>query len=111
MEKMKQIPLKQRLQKVAANTPNFLVAFEIYLEEYFQGLTDIGGNPYFVNYYQNQIRNDARIQTTDILLATLLQSLDSVPYCEQMELLMTIFVEPFAILSEYEKEDKVCISG
>lgn len=35
MEKMKQIPLKQRLQKVAANTPNFLVAFEIYLDEYF----------------------------------------------------------------------------
>lgn len=61
MGKVKLIPLKQRLQEVATNTPNFLAVFEIYLDEYFQGLTDISGNPYFMNYYQNQISNDARI--------------------------------------------------
>jgi len=106
MEKVNRIPLKERLNMETGNEPNFLKAFEIYLDEYFEGLTDISNNSYFINWYQNEIRYAKGIDDTDILLAAIPQSLDRLPYSERIELLMTIFLKPFAEMRKLKMEVK-----
>lgn len=106
MEKVNRIPLRERLNMETGNEPNFLKAFETYLDVYFQGLKDISGDSYFVNWFQNEVSYAKGIDDTDVLLAAIPQFIDCLPRPEKIELLITIFLKPFAMMSQLAKEVK-----
>ena len=100
---IERIPLQKRLQKATSKNSNFLVIFEVFLEDYFAGLSRLSGNSYFMNLYHNEICNESPTSDKDYFLASVPQALDTLPPNERDKLLLQILVEPFSLLKQEEK--------
>ena len=103
---IERIPLQKRLQEATSKNSNFLVIFEVFLEDYFAGLSRLSGNSYFMNLYHNEICNESPINDKDYFLASVPQALDALPPNERDKLLLQILVEPFSLLKQEEKKDE-----
>jgi len=100
MSQTKRIPLKQRLQQVVSMESNSLTIFDVFIEDYFAGLSRISGDSYFLNMYHNVISNERPLNEADFFLASVPQALDISPEVERLSLLLEILVKPFARLRE-----------
>lgn len=80
--------------------------FEVFLEDYFAGLSRLSSNSYFMNLYHNEICNESPINDKDFFLASVPQALDALPPTKRDKLLLQILVEPFALLEQEEKKDE-----
>lgn len=106
MKKVKRIPLNLRLQMAGTNIPNFLAVFEVFVDDYFEGLTQISENSYFTKVYHNQSSKINCSQDVAILLTEMPHVTDSFPRKEGIEMMYEILVEPFALINKNIKEGK-----
>lgn len=103
MPQMNKTPLKQRLQQVISMESNPLTIFDVFIEDYFMGLSSVSGDSYFMNMYHNVISNERPLNEIDFFLASVPQALDTLPEVERLSLLLEILVKPFARLHEQEE--------
>jgi len=106
MKNVLKIPLKERLQKAGCNVPNFLCVFEIFIEDYFKGMTQISGNPYFDMIYQSKIGKNNHNDEVAIFFAEMPQVARSMKEEEASELIYLILIEPFALIEKNKKEGR-----
>ena len=105
MEAMQKIPLERRLQSAGMVTPNFLCAFELFVDDYFDGISQITNNPYFAEVYSNEVQQ-YNCQETDKVLAEIVFMAESLSLCERERLLYRLLIEPFALMEIERKERK-----
>lgn len=95
MSRIQKIPLRKRLQNVSANQPDFLAAFELFLDDYFWSLAQMRNNPYFLEIFENNVKKYNDQQKYDCILAELPEIADTLPGTKGIEFLYESLVMPF----------------
>lgn len=104
MPEIQKIPLNKRLQQASDCRANFLAAFELFTEDYFEGMAQITGKPEFTDNYQKQIRKHYHESKGDYLLAELSVLADKLTGKDGIWLLYRTLIEPFAAITEQERK-------
>lgn len=106
MEMVQKIPINERLQNIESNIPNFLKVFEIFIDDYFEGLVQMTGNPYFKKVYEKEIKKYNFVQNMDALFVEMVHFAESLFMAEENKLLYKILVQPFAMMEDDTGEEK-----
>lgn len=99
MAAVAKIPLKERLRAIGTNKPNFLAAFELFINDFFLEIAKITRSKYFESVYYSFVAeyND---QNGGCVLTEIVHRADELPSEEKLDLLYTVLVEPFAALKD-----------
>jgi len=101
---MQKMPLERRLQSAGTVIPNFLCAFELFVDDYFDGIIKMTNNPYFAEVYSDEVQQ-YNCQETDKVLAEVVYMAESLSPCERERLLYRLLIEPFALM-EIERNER-----
>lgn len=94
MEKVPQIPLKQRLQSIESGKANFLAAFELFVDDILQEVLNMTGYVAAVLDCQEKVRKYESQKV--MVLAEMVAVADRLPDEERKELLYSMLIIPFA---------------
>lgn len=94
---MQRIPLERRLQSAGTVVPNFLCAFELFVDDYFDCISQMTNTPYFAEVYSNEVQQYNCCET-DKVLAEIVFMAESLSQCEKERLLYRLLIEPFALM-------------
>ncbi len=95
------IPLKERIQKIKNQKPDFLGIFNVYVEDYHVGLAWLDGNDYFRDAYFKRIRSIEEAVESALTIPEFFDILDDTDFDE---ILYQMLVEPFIKIKNFEKE-------
>lgn len=104
MEAMQKMPLERRLQSAGTVIPNFLCAFELFVDDYFDGISQMTNNSYFAEIYSGEVQQ-YNCYETDKVLAEIVFMAESLSPCERARLLYRLLIEPFALM-EIERNER-----
>lgn len=106
MPEIPKVPLNKRLQQASDCRANFLAAFELFAEDYFEGMVQITGESDFMDRYQKEIRKHYYEGKGDYFLAELSVLADNLTGKDGIWLLYRVFIEPFAAITEQERKEQ-----
>jgi len=97
MAAVPKIPLNERLQAAGPVTPNFLAAFELFVDDFFITVAKLTKSPYFEAIYHRYVAeyNDVN---SGCVVSEIVHRADDLPQRQKLELLHTVLVSPFAAL-------------
>lgn len=100
------ISLDERLRRAPANIHNSLSVFEMFCDDFFNGMTQLSGDGYYMETYVNYIEKHIGEGNREPILCEMVPICDALPIVEKREMLFRILMEPFARLALHAKGEK-----
>lgn len=104
---MQKLSLSKRLRVVNNNKMKYPVAFYIFVDYYFDTLSQMSGSEYYSSLYNDCLKKyccwDDKIHVLSEAITTSLSN-DNFSPQERMELLYRVLIEPFVDTKVWEKE-------
>lgn len=113
MNKEERIPLEERLRKLESESPQFLKAFDFYIDEYYDALMAISGNENVQKKYQGRGK-----EYFQHLYSAYFECLEEDYMCcyifelnyksdnQKMHRLYHLLIEPFVIIKDFERSER-----
>ena len=100
MKKIEKISLEKRLENTFTENPDFLNVFEMYLEDFFEVVTELADNKVFSESYYQEITEYFKFKDVPLIMATVIRNAETLPDEERDKVLYKTLIEPFLMMKE-----------